>query len=361
MYSLQITLLLIFIGGLIAYLGDLIGRRTGRRRVSLFGLRPRYTAVLITIISGILIVVLSVGILSLFSEDARTALFGLELIKTRLQNKTRELTELKKIYENEIKEKIQLREVLSKEVESTVTAYQKISAEVAGLRTEQTKIAKHNLELKKILSGLEENVARARRGNVLFKINEAIISTLIAGGGDPSEIEILLKDILAEADSLIRNKSAIPQNTQALYLPENELEQAIHYILEHPSGDLIVRLVSAQNVVYQEMVLVHFELFENALIFKQAETIVSSVINGQLSKTEIRTKFNELLTLANNIARLRGVLPDPTGSVGNIPFIKINNAVARVRFFDAPVEVKISAGVDIYTKGPLEADFNVGE
>ncbi len=46
-------------GGLIAYAGDLIGRRMGKRRASLFGLRPRHTAAIITAATGTLISLLT--------------------------------------------------------------------------------------------------------------------------------------------------------------------------------------------------------------------------------------------------------------------------------------------------------------
>lgn len=51
--TLLFFLLLIPLSGFIAWFGDRIGHRIGRRRQSLFGLRPRHTAILITIASGI--------------------------------------------------------------------------------------------------------------------------------------------------------------------------------------------------------------------------------------------------------------------------------------------------------------------
>ena len=46
---------LMLMGGLIAFLGDKIGSKVGKKRMTLFGLRPKYTSVIVTIISGILI------------------------------------------------------------------------------------------------------------------------------------------------------------------------------------------------------------------------------------------------------------------------------------------------------------------
>ncbi len=59
------------VSGGVAWLGDLIGRRIGRRRLTLFGLRPRNTAILFTVLTGMLIAGLTIASLLLASEGAR--------------------------------------------------------------------------------------------------------------------------------------------------------------------------------------------------------------------------------------------------------------------------------------------------
>jgi uncharacterized protein (DUF3084 family) len=50
-----IILLLLALCGFIAYIGDLLGRRFGKKRLSVFGLRPKHTAIVLTIATGVLI------------------------------------------------------------------------------------------------------------------------------------------------------------------------------------------------------------------------------------------------------------------------------------------------------------------
>src|SRR5438093_13050177 len=64
---------LIGVCGFIAYTGDLLGRRLGKRRLSIFGLRPRYTAVLCTVITGMVIAVTMVAVLIGVSAGVRLA------------------------------------------------------------------------------------------------------------------------------------------------------------------------------------------------------------------------------------------------------------------------------------------------
>jgi uncharacterized protein (DUF3084 family) len=53
--------LLLAVCGFIAYIGDLLGRRLGKKRLSVFGLRPKHTAILLTIVTGVVIAAVSLG------------------------------------------------------------------------------------------------------------------------------------------------------------------------------------------------------------------------------------------------------------------------------------------------------------
>lgn len=91
MYSLILISAVIIISGLIAFVGDRVGLKIGKKRVTIFGLRPHHTAIVITIISGILIAIITVSILAISSNDVRTALFGMEELKEKLSYLSREV------------------------------------------------------------------------------------------------------------------------------------------------------------------------------------------------------------------------------------------------------------------------------
>src|SRR5689334_13095042 len=50
-----VIVLLLALCGFIAYIGDLLGRRLGKKRLTIFGLRPKHTAILLTVVTGVLI------------------------------------------------------------------------------------------------------------------------------------------------------------------------------------------------------------------------------------------------------------------------------------------------------------------
>lgn len=72
------------LGGVIATLGDRIGMRVGKARLSLFNLRPRQTATVVSILTGSVISASTLGLLLIASEQLRKSLFEFEDIQRNL-------------------------------------------------------------------------------------------------------------------------------------------------------------------------------------------------------------------------------------------------------------------------------------
>ncbi|AFY43083.1 DUF3084 domain-containing protein [Nostoc sp. PCC 7107] len=82
---------ILILGGVIATVGDRIGTRVGKARLSLFKLRPKNTAVVVTIFTGGLISASTLGILFAADERLRKGVFELEDIQKDLRNKREQL------------------------------------------------------------------------------------------------------------------------------------------------------------------------------------------------------------------------------------------------------------------------------
>jgi len=76
---------ILILGGVIATVGDRLGTRVGKARLTLFNLRPRKTATLITILTGGIIAASTFGILFAVSDNLRTGVFDLERIRHERQ------------------------------------------------------------------------------------------------------------------------------------------------------------------------------------------------------------------------------------------------------------------------------------
>ena len=81
-----LILALLVLGGVLSTLGDRLGSRVCKARLSLFNLRPRKTAVVITVLTGSLISAVSLALMLLVSERLRVGLFQLDQIEYRLRD-----------------------------------------------------------------------------------------------------------------------------------------------------------------------------------------------------------------------------------------------------------------------------------
>ncbi len=83
---------LVVLAGIIAFAGDRLGTYVGRRRLSLFGARPKRTGQIVGVMAGILIMLSTLGVLALAFENATTTLLNFqrtleELNRLRVQER----------------------------------------------------------------------------------------------------------------------------------------------------------------------------------------------------------------------------------------------------------------------------------
>ncbi len=86
-----LILAIILLGGAIATVGDRIGSRVGKARLSLFNLRPKKTAVLVTIMTGSITAATTLGLMLAANRQLRDILFKTENIIRQNQQVQREL------------------------------------------------------------------------------------------------------------------------------------------------------------------------------------------------------------------------------------------------------------------------------
>lgn len=101
-----LILAILVLGGLIASLGDRLGTKVGKARLSLFNLRPKQTAIVVTVVTGTLISASTLGILFALSKSLRQGVFELDdIIKKRQQAQAElsKVTDQKRQVEKELK------------------------------------------------------------------------------------------------------------------------------------------------------------------------------------------------------------------------------------------------------------------
>ncbi|PSF37280.1 DUF3084 domain-containing protein [Aphanothece hegewaldii CCALA 016] len=88
---------ILILGGVLAALGDRLGSKIGKKRMRIFNLRPRQTATVMTIATGIVIASSTLGLLFGLSKSLRQGVFELDQILSERRAAIRQLeSELKK-------------------------------------------------------------------------------------------------------------------------------------------------------------------------------------------------------------------------------------------------------------------------
>ena len=400
MYGLPLLVILILLGGIIAYLGDRIGMRVGRSRLTLFGLRPKHTSVVITIATGILIVAASLTVLSVASEEVRTALFRLREIQealatTRLQYEgvveelARQRAELERTQaqrdaatqELAVAEE-RLRRI-GAEYEQAVAALQEAQENLEFTRQRVSNLQQIGEELQRRIEEMQGRIAEmeaeievlesqiraanlqldiVRGGELAFQAGDIVLAGVLEGGAPQSEIEEKLLELLERADLLAVQRGArLPgaQPPTALQLPDGVFEGAARILAASPKR-WVVRIVSLYNTTVGEPLTVDIALVEEQLIYRRGETIAETVVEGQASGL-VRDELIRLLQSVYDAAIARGMLTDEDGFVSEgVSLQEFVDTISRVEQMGGPARVKAVAAEDTYnTQWPLRIRLEV--
>jgi len=365
MYSLILVFTLIVISGLIAFVGDWVGLKIGKKRVTIFGLRPHSTAIFITIVSGILIAIITVTILAISSNDVRTALFGMEELKEKLTYLSREV-ELSNVQLSTSKENLKEKTTQLQEMEEK---YQKLSEDIKnktsqleelliireGLIEEKDKLDKEVEELNATIKALYSGITWIREGEVILGSDEQIALTIIQGQRSIEEIKEELIKFLNEASNKVLAMGAkkYERTNQVFIISQEEFEDVAQKIYD-TDKEMIVRLLSSINVVKGEPIVAHFSILENKLVFKIDEEIISEEIKSSKVAGEVEKELLSLLRKVNILAVEKGIIPNPkTSFVGTVSAVNLYDTVKNIIESGTTMKVSIISVYDTWSTGPL--------
>ncbi|HMM20937.1 MAG TPA: DUF3084 domain-containing protein [Selenomonadales bacterium] len=412
MYGLALIAVLAVMGGIIAYIGDKLGTKIGKRKLTIFGLRPKHTSILVTIVTGIVIAASTLGVLSLVSQDVRTALFGMEALKAQLTGLTQEVSaknseleasraELEaktkeyatltaKIQETSAKltavtgelasvtgERDRITQALAQvqhdytlaqtdlnKAQGEIASLQATKAElddrVASLNESKSQLQKDIDELNQVAAVLDQNLRAVRQGNVIYQAGEVLSTTVIKGGRPPEETTATLQQILYDTNQAILNRLGITDKTQqALLIRQDNFAKKAEQITA-AKEDVIVRVSAFGNSVYGERVPGWIEIFPNRLIYAADEVVYSEIVDAGATSQQAEEVVLMFLQRVNAKAVQQGVLRDPLrGSVGAMSGAQLYDVVNKVKRHNGPVELTAVTKTAIHTSGPLEIEIRV--
>ncbi len=289
---------LLVLGGVLSTLGDRLGSRIGKARLSLFNLRPKSTAVFITVLTGSLISALSLGFLLLVSRQLRVGLFELDDLQERLQNSRRELLPLQR-----------QRNILQTE---RLRLIQDIEEKDADIKLTRTELESVRLKIKngeKELKQLESNLIALRRGDVVLGSGQSL-ATLTLDLKEPDQSRLVIDRLLQEANleayRLVRPGEK--PNKQILLVPKEDIKRLEQIIRKKRTW--VINIRSAANVLRGEKLVYAFpEVRPNLTIVKLGEVISETILEkNETSSDAIRRRLKLLLASTFAEVKRRGSL-----------------------------------------------------
>ncbi|MBP2665022.1 MAG: hypothetical protein H6Q76_2 [Firmicutes bacterium] len=370
MFGVTLILGIAITGGIIAFIGDRIGTRVGKRRMTLWGLRPRYTSIIITILTGILIAGATLSVLTLISYDVRTALFGMENLKKQtreLSNEVDERTEALKAARAELEKKNaeyaatnERIAAITKELQALQANKQALDERIASLNTSKEELQKDIDRLNELTDKLRQGLATVREGTIALRAGEVIAVGVIQGGGSHADIERRLADYMQVANQRLRERFQIQEpKLDLIFIAQAHAEEVMKFLMDK-NGTVVLRLLSVGNVVVGEPVIGQFEAFPNRQVYAKGTVVLVDrlVYSGETNEAE--QLLSIFLRRVNELAVKQGVIPDPLqGTVGVVTMEQYYEAVNQLRRLKGNVEITATAKEDIPSAGPLRIDIAV--
>ena len=383
LYGITLILVLAVVGGVIAFIGDRLGTRIGKKKLSIFGLRPRHTAVIVTIFTGICITTVTFGIMAAVSENVRTALFGMDRLNALIADTRAALD----FTSGELERAKNEQEQASGELKKSEEEIARLEAEQGGLRAESDRLSAGNralmmekeglISLNSRLSGenetlqadiqtlgvraneLRENILNLREGNIVYQAGEIIASGTIPAGLSHEEIERGMAGIAQLGTRNISTRLGENHTDQDIWIYGPEYDAAVHAI-EQSSVDMIVRIVAAGNLVRGDEIRASIDLYPNRVIYHDGELIIARVYAPEGLGNAAEQSVMAFLREVNAAASAKGILPDPIrGTVGVIEGAEFYGLVQELAAHTSPVVISAYADGDTDAMGPLRLKFKI--
>ncbi len=363
-----LILALLLLGGILSTLGDRLGSKVGKARLSLFNRRPRKTAVLITALTGSLISAISLGLMLLVSERLRVGLFELDQLQERLRegrqalsrsqaalerskgdlernrqelktnqealklsriernralegreaaiNSERKVTQALSLAQRRVGDLRNELQPLQNQRRRLETERDRLSKEVRGRDAEIQRTEKQLAGVQaridasaKELKELEGKVIALRRGDVLIASGQPLAMGRIKLGRQDDgrhAIDTLLQQANASAFRLLLPGQKADR--QILLVPRSDIER-LNQAIRKP-GVWVVTIRSAANILRGEQRVLAFpDLRPNRSVVRRGDVLARTVLDGDVrSPEEVRSRLNLLLAAAFTQTQRQGTL-----------------------------------------------------
>lgn len=357
-----LILAVLVLGGVLSTLGDRLGSKIGKARLSLFKLRPKKTAVVITVFTGSLISALTLGLMVAVSERLRVGLFQLDQLESKLRVSRQSLQlSLNQLNANqqELAQARQERQTASAQLKTLEQRRRELQAERDRLGVEvkardqelrqlQQRTARGQEELRQ----LESNVLALRSGDVVIGTGQPLTMAKVSIP-QPGLARQATEDVLRQAN-LRAYQQVLPgmaPERQLLLIPRSEVSKVESALSR--GGPWVVSILSAGNVLRGEKrVLAYADVRPSRQVIRSGEVLASVTLEpGERLAEQVDGRLQLLLAAARTEMRRRGSLA-PDLQVNRAAFAALAQELLN-RSGSEPVVLELLAARDSDTADPV--------
>ena len=328
-------------------MGDRLGTRIGKARLSFLRMRPRRTAVVFTAITGSLISALSFVMLITINDRWRRGLFELVRIEENLWTTRENLDETRKILDSvqddlatsreafvdaersrnqakaEVQELVERTDGLQAQTQALQQVIKVLDGQRQQLLAEQDRLAKAVDRRDQELDALQEkintqvnaldilrrSITALRRGDVAIASNEPLAMAKVTLPA-PSEAQVAINSLLNRANQAAYERLLPGQQPtrQLIYIPTSEVQKVIRDLQNGQAWIITIR--SANNVLLGEDSLLAFaDMRPSRQVLEAGQLLASTVVEeDERSPETVNQRLSLLLAMARNQASRLGTL-----------------------------------------------------
>lgn len=341
----------------LAVLGDYVGSRYGKKRVSLFRLRPRHTSRLITAITGALIAIGILTVISVLSQDVRTALFGMKLLQQQMYDLQFQLNQSEASTEH-----------MRLNLAIAAASLDLTSFELDSIRNDRLLLEQEKNELEASLRIMREESTQLRRDLKSLRSEAIALSANVLLGQTAFEPGLSRDEIISGLNTLrqqvrlnVLSRISDQTFTRLRDVPmdfDSTEEEALITELMNSDDRQYVRALSGENYTVGDRtrIMIRLETGTSILIYPEGKPVYRKFFMND--RTNNRNTPEEILHVflreLRNKAISDGILPEPaTGSVGTLEGEAFFNAVETLNEIHDPVIINAMASSNIYNEGPV--------
>lgn len=386
-FNWQLIIIIILLSAAVSYIGDVLGMKLGRKRISFLGLRPKYTSRVITLFTGVGVAVITLVFAVSTSDSVRGAFFAAKLLERQVSQLTESLNLQKEQLEGTEYKAFTAQQDLaeaernllstSKDLAEADLRLKDVEAQAAQLNKEKKELGEQLAALRISKASTESDIAKLRQqseqlaksltemkgGRLMAFQGELLAQTSIESSATASDIDAALGRLthLAAEALTLKALGTGNKNTPAVFIDE-EMRKKTTAKLASASGKgrKVLRLTAAMNVVYGQPVNGVVNIFQSKLVFAKDSILTSGTVQGGLPQDRVADELYSMLKKINSKAVKAGVLPDPlSGAVGNLDSMHFYSAAAKISEAEGDQTVSFLAAKDIYTEGPVDIRIDV--